>query len=107
LNLNGGTTYLVSFALSSTPGFNPGIVQVTFGTAIQSFTNTATTSYANMQWMTNTLSFTPATTGSYLLQFYHSIPMACFQNARCFQSRPFISTGLQPGVESPRANQPF
>jgi hypothetical protein len=31
---------------------------------------------------------------------------ACFQNVILFQL-PFISTGLQPGVESPRASQPF
>jgi hypothetical protein len=31
---------------------------------------------------------------------------ACFQNVILLQL-PFISTGLQPGVESPRASQPF
>jgi len=32
---------------------------------------------------------------------------ASFQNAIFSQSRPFISTGLQPGVKSPCAHEPF
>jgi hypothetical protein len=35
-----------------------------------------------------------------------NIARACFQNVILLQL-PFIGTGLQPGVESPRASQPF
>lgn len=106
LSLNAGTTYTLSFALSSTPTYNPGVVQVTFGTAVQSFTNSATTSYADMQWETEIMTFTPTSTGSYQLQFYHplfgSVPEidAVSVIAAGSANQPSLASQLQPQIQS-------